>query len=450
MAITLLRITDGTTTINFSTGDFGLRSYKPTVVQEFKDFIDDDFRVDFINATVATNRASAQAVNRLFEQARNYANNSTGAKVYLEVDFGSTGTYYRSLLSNGYIEFEDETIGVLWDRRLQFTLHVTRQPFWEGALTQIPISNASATGNTLGLTITNSYDATAENFVDIDEAAVIGDLPAPIKIELENTKSDSDAAKEIYIWHNVYSTPATFDHILEAEDAAGSTVTDSGVDTTSSDDQYATLAWTATAETTIATWTLSDAFMTAAAGGRFGILARWRGAFPYTDMWIRFKLLTVNSNILWEGALKLVQDNPELTHLDDFRLGPALVGLSSIKSLKLRMFGYRNASGTHSLPLDYLQLSPISGDGGWKYFVSVDDGIAYQEELIYDDIEQHVYRVDTSSKLIPELSDFGGPILIVPNKDQRLYFNSCDKDGEAKVNQTWKVKVWYRPRRSSL
>src|SRR4026209_2888507 len=194
MAITLLRVTDGTTTVLFSSGDFGLRSYKPNVVQDFEKYIDDDFRVDFLNAAVDTNRANGQIVDRLFEQARNYHSSETGAKVYLEVDFGSTGTYYRSRLINGYIELDDETIGVLWDRRLQLTLHVTRQPFWEGALTQIPLTNASATDNTTGLTVTNSYDSTAENFVDINDEDVLGDLPAPIMVEIENTKSGSTDA----------------------------------------------------------------------------------------------------------------------------------------------------------------------------------------------------------------------------------------------------------------
>jgi hypothetical protein len=447
---TLLRITDGVTTKNFASGDkMQLLSYKPGVVSAFDQPVEDQFTVEFLD-TPSNNRALLNTINSLFAQARNYETSQSGARVYLEFDPGKTGTYWRSLINNGLIELEDDTIGWQLDVGLRLIIHVTREPFWEGALTQIPLSNTSETDNISGLTVTNSYDTTAENFVDIDNADVIGDLPAPIKIELEHSKSGADAAKNIYLFHNVYSNPATFDHILEGEDATGGTVTDSGTDTTSSDDKYTTLAWATTTEALIAEWSLSSALMSAAAGGRFAVLARWRGIFPYSDMWIRLKLLTANNNAMWTGELKLVNSTSELAFLDVMRLGPALTGLANIKAIKLRMYGYRNQSGTHSLPLDYLQLSPISGNAGMKQFVSIDDGVAYQEKLVHDDVEKQLYRVDTSDKLIPEFSDYNGPILLVPNIDQRIYVNSVDKDNEAKVDQTWKVKLWYRPRRSSL
>lgn len=451
MTTSLLRITDGTTVLNFSTGNnMKLMKYKPVTVVDFEKYIEEEFNIDLVS-TIATNRANINIINRLFQQARNYFDSESGPKVYLEFDPGSSGTYWRSQLKNGRIELGENTIGFEWEiQRFRLTIHVTRQPFWEGALTQLPLTNASATNNTSGITVTNSYDSTAENFVDINDSDVLGDLPVPIKVEVEHTKNGAAAAKEFYIWHNVYSNPATLDHILEGEDATGSTVTDSGADTTSSNDQYATLAWTATVETLIAEWELAEALVNAAAGGRFAILARWRGTFPYTNAWIRLKMLTSTGNILWNGNLSIISSSRELALLDVLRIPPYLAGQSSIKAIVLRIYGYRNQSGTHSIPLDYLQLSPISGDSGWKRFLAVDDGFGYQEKLVHDDVEGFDYRVDTSSKIISDFSTYGGPILLVPNHDQRLYFNSCDKDNLAKVDQTFKVKLWYRPRRNSL
>ncbi len=448
----ILRLTDGVGTVTLTASPIDWIEYDPLVSADGSD-ITESGRVKFYSSTQATNYSNIRAVNRLLEQAKNYNQNRSGPRVYVEFDPGASGTVYRSDVYAGSITPYSEVLKYKFfdNETLLMTVQWTRAPFWEGPLTQIPLSNTSATDNTSGLTITNAYDATAENFADIDELAVIGDIPAPLQIELENTKSDADAAKEIYIWHNVYSNPTTLDHILEGEDATGATVSAPVSDATSSSDLYVSLIWTSTDETLIAQWALGETLMTSAAGGRFAFLARWRGAFPYTDMWIRFRLVTAtNNNVLWEGQQVLIDDNAELTFIDTGRIGPALVGLTSIQALKLRMYGYRDESGTHTLPIDYLQLSPISGDMGYKRFVCRDDGVAYQEKLVYDDIEGHVYHLNTSSKKIADFSDFGGPILVVPNKDQRLYFNSCDKDDEAKVNQTWKVKAWYRPRRSSL
>jgi len=478
MTTTLLRLTDGETTINFSVGDGEkLIEYTPQIALSFTQYIDDEFDVVFLD-TPSNNRINIQKTNRLFEQARNYKSSETGRKVYIEIDPASSGQYWRSLITNGKIDLNKDVISPTWDTHFKLIIHITRQPFWEGELTQIPLSNSSAENNTSGITISNSsreiFDLSmlwddetpilwddeseieweegsgAENFVDLVAADIIGDLPAPIKVELEHTKSGADAAKEFYIWHNVYSNPTSFTHILEAEDASGSTVTPSGADSTSSNNQYATLAWTNLNETLIAEWALSDTLMTNAAGGRFAVLARWRGVFPYTNAWMRLKLLTANDNVLWSGDLKLISSVKELAFLDSLRLPPYLANQASIKDIKMQLYGYRNVSGTHSINLDYLQLSPISGDFGWKRFLSIDDGIAHQEKFIHDDTEGFDYRVDTSDKLISEFSAFGGPILLAPNRNQRLYFNTCDKDNEAKIDQTYSVKLWYRPRRNAL
>jgi len=301
---------------------------------------------------------------------------------------------------------------------------------------------------------TSAGSATAnENWVSIKAADVIGDLPAPIKAELYNSKSGSDATDEIYIHHNVYSTPASLDHILEGEDATGATVTDIA-DGTSCGGFYAALAYTATVETLIAQWALSTTELSYMAGGRFALLARWAAAFPYTDMWLRLKLTTDTTNtVLWEGNLSLIPDDRTLHSLDIARLPPYLAGQANLKGINLRLYALRDQSGEHTIKLDCLQLSPISGDNGWKRFVSVEEGtagVAYQEYITHDDTEGYTYRTDTGAKIIAEFTDYGGPILLVPNTAQKLQFLSVDFNGLAKIDQTWTVKMWYRPRRNSL
>ncbi len=449
----LLRLTDGTNTVTFTTAPIKVMEYQPMVSMDGAP-IQETARVDFYSSTQSTNIASIQAANRLLAQARNYGDTQTGPRVYIEFDPGATGTVYRSLILDGSGPPDSEILKIKYfnNKNLVIDFKWTRVPFWEASTAvQVPLSNTSASSNTSGLTITNSNDATAENFTDILAVDVIGDLPAPVKLELENTKSGADASKEIYIWHNVYSSPSSFLHVLEGEDATGGTVTDSGTDTTSSSDKYTTLAWTATVETLIAEWALSDTLMTYAAGGRFAFLARWRGVFPYTNAWIRMKTLDPNGNIQWTGKLTLIDSIAELTMLDVTRLPQYQAGEASQQATILRMYGYRPVSGTHSIPIDYLQLSPISGDGGWKRFLFFSDGVAYQEKFVHDgNIDGYDKHFNTSSKSITDFSAFGGPVMLVPGVNQRLYFNSRDKDGEAKVDQTWKVKLWYRPRRNSL
>lgn len=479
MTDSLIRITSGAITKNLAAGDsMRLMQYKPTTMPSFGSYIEEQVRFAFVGSP-AVNKANFNALNLLFEQARNYRGTETGARVYLEYDPDSSGTYYRSQIVNGYIEITEESLGSQYQTAFLYgILHISREPFWEGALTQLPLTNGYATNDVAGLRVDNTsiqvpssttidfdngtptlYDTDdviewddytgVENFVDISGDDILGDLPANIKVEIEHTKSGAAKTKEFYIWHNVYSFPGSFTHMLEAEDATGATVTTHS-DANCQNGEYATLAWTATTETQIAEWTLSDELVGNAAGGRFAVLARWRGAFPYTNCWTRLVLLTANNKVVWRGDLINISTTRELVLLNTLRLPPYLANMVNTKSIKLRLYALRNQSGTHSIDLDYLQFSPISGDGGWKRFLSVDDGIAYQEKFIHDAIERQDYLMDATDGLIAEFTAYGGPIVLVPGKSQRLYFNTCDKDGAAKIDQTFKIKIWYRPTRSAI
>lgn len=562
----ILRITDGTTTKTFTSGDnMALIRYEPMTSKDGED-IEESASIRFTSTTPATNAASYEAIEKLFLQARNYAKSGTGKRVYIEFDPGTSGTAWRSMVKNGGINLNDEVLAPRqYNQSMAATVEWTRQPHWEGALTQIPLTNSSASDDTTGITVTNSNDAgtvqietativgtitgdgdasvvitaagmtgspittavavltddtptetaakmaaelnldsditdlfhvassgadliltrlvpaandatlniaydndtctgltgdatsadtqagstTAhENWVSIKAADVIGDLHAPIKLQMYNSKSGADATDEFFVHHNVYSTPASLDHIYEGEDATGATVT-ATPDGTSSGGFYGSLSYTATTETKIATWAISTGELTYMAGGRFAILSRWQAAFPYTDMWLRLKVEGANSPID-TGELNIVPNTRGLQPLDVFRLPNNLMGQSALKGVNLVLYAYRNQSGAHTIPLDYLQLSPIAGDNSWLHFKSVDNGVGYEEYFTHDATERWTYRTDTSSKIIAEFSDQGGEIQLVPGTVQKLYFLTCDYNGAAKVDQTWTVKLWYRPRRNAL
>ena len=567
MSAHVLQISDGTTTKSFVTGnDMALIAYEPQTSLSGEN-ITETARVNFTSKTPSTNTTNINTINRLFEQARNYARTETGAKVYIGLDPGTSGTVWRSRVFNGKINMSDEVLAVRqYDQTLQLEIEWERQPFWEGALTAVPLTNASATDDTAGITITNCTDggtaqvetatvvgtidpagagnasfivtaagmtgsgdttavavanddtatqvatkaATAinldsditamfnitssgadliltrlvaaaddgtmnvaytngtcsgltpdatsadtvagsaanhENWVSIKAAGVTGDLPAPIKLQMYNSL-DADAADEIFVFHNVYSTPASLDHFIEGEAATGVTVT-ATPDATSCADFYGALTYTATTETLVATWAISTTELSYMAGGRFAVLARWAADFPYTNMWLRLKLES-STAVLWTGNLSLIPDTRQLHLLDTLRLPPYLAGQSALKGINMTLYALRAEAGAHTTKLDYLQLSPISGDGGWKRFLSVDNGVAYQEYFTHDDTDNITYRTDTSAKIIAEFADYGGPIMLIPNAVQKLYMSSVDYNGDAHTNQTWTVKLWYRPRRSSF
>lgn len=445
----VLRITDGTNTVTFTTGDMYLAEFIPQVSLKNEPMYE-TLTVGFTN-TITTIRSNVQSINRLLARAALYMKSETGPRVYVEFDPGNTGDVYRSMLYGGYVGLTADSLGGQWGAaNLELELEWIRDPFWEGPLTQLTLSNSSATDNTSGITVNNVNDTTGENWVAIDDTELLGDLPAPIKVNMVNAYTSAAACDEIFIFHNVFSTPGSLTHILEGEDAGGAGITPTAESGNgASNDQYAAIDWTATTETKIATWPISTTELSYMKGGRFMVLARWYGAFPYSDCWLRLKLEGA-SGVLWEGSLSLIPDTRELHTLGTVRLPPYLYGQSDLKGISLTLYALRNASGTHTINLDYLMLSPVSEETGWKRFVSLDAGVAYQEEFFHDATEYFDYRQDTAGDAIAEFVSYGGPLLLIPNEDQRVYFVTCDTNGAALVEQDWTVQMWYRPRRSSV
>lgn len=475
---THLRITDGTITRDLFLGDsMKVMQYQSGVSNSLDQSIDDQIQIAMVGSS-AVNLANKDTLNLMLARARDYAGARTGPKVYIEGDLLNDGVYWRAQVLDGSIAWSDDMRSGLQTKFAYGIVYITRKP-WDGPRLQLPISNLNAEADLAGLTVVNSSRQIApislmgwgdgsvigwgdgslmawgvpssgpENFFDIQGADIQGDLPAPIEIQITNNKSGSAKNKEFYLFHNIYSNPLTFNHMINADAFTGGTVTVAD-DADCQGGKKATLSWTGTDETLIATAPISSVLATNAAGGRFKILARWKGAFPYTDMFLRFRLLTSSGEEIRKSDLTFITSPRELSDLDPTRILPSAHNLSDMEDVKLALYGARNHSGTHTLVLNYLQLSPVSGNGGWKYFEATDDGIAYTETFIHDDIERHNYRINTAGKRSPNFTGVGGPILLVPGQDQRIYINQCDKDGAAKINQEWTVKLFYRPRRSSL
>jgi len=453
----LLRITDGTITVTLSSGDIYLSSYIPQVISQ-DGYIQDSAVIGFSGA-MATNRANIQSINRLLMQAHNYARSRTGARVYMEFDPDTSGTVYRSRLYSGAVEMTDGLLGNQWGSgTLELNLSFVRDAFWEGPLTQIPLANTSTTDipSTNYVTIYNRNDATGYNWVTIASTDVLGDMPAPFKLEMISATDSTSPTDLIYLWHNVYSAPLAFDHWLEGESSTDAVST---TDSASSGLAYGAFSWSTTDETKFGEWTIPSSDLDNAAGGHFALLARWKGLFPYTGFWLRVTLETPTTyGTLYRGDLQKVApttdiDNiRELKKLDTLQLPPALVGQTGIENVILRLYGLRSSTD-NDINIDWLQLSPISGDAGWKGFKAVDSGIAAGETFVHDATEYPTnldYRIDSSSKKSGKFSNFGGPILLIPNYNQRLYINTCDSAGFAVVTQSWRLKLYYRPRRSSL
>jgi len=302
----------------------------------------------------------------------------------------------------------------------------------------IGVAGSAIVNETAGATI--GIDGAVANYVEIAAADVIGNLAGAARLEITNTYNSINRVDTIWIGQNVESEPATFSHILEAEDAAGETTIDS---INSSGNKNKECAWSDAAETNLLTWTLSTAELNKLAGHYVRVIGRFGSI---SGLWLRLKVKFALTT-LWEGPLTLM-GTTQLQEITSLRLPPYLLGAGDLYPLDLILSAKVTTAGAHSFTLDYLQLTTLDG---WRKLAPKGYGLDYMIRIVDDGIDSYLY----TDGWIPggktgHYVGYGEPILLQPGKLQRLYFLHEETTGSAPTNRTMSVKVYYRPRRLTI
>ncbi len=462
----ILRVTDGTTTINLTggTNSFYLtEGYAPatpelSVIEATAQAVRDGGEVTAVTrrnpvetvvltvaaSTFSTAQTALRGLETLLQQALHRQNTGKGDAVYVEYRAADSGDVYRSELLYGRVEPDPETGTAGWAATgaLRCTVLWQRRYYWEGARTELALDNTSTVSKaTGGVTVYNHSDSTAghDNYVDIAAADVGGVLPAPAEIALYNSYNSVARTYRAYIGNNVFAAPATFAHILEGENksyVAGGAAATANAD--SSNGYYQIATWASDVETEALRWTLSAAFLATARGNRFRLLARV-AAGTSTGVRVTAKVTL--------AALTTVAEAPEvevetgLCDLGVLQLPPWLTGQTDLYELSLAL--YTRLTGGGSLYLDYVQLTPLDG---YRMLVPRGYGMAYTTTLVDDGITRTLYVDWGSSAKTGHYIGHGAPLLLFPARAQRLYFLFTNSSGGTDIVRTHTVRVYYRPR----
>jgi len=337
------------------------------------------------------------------------------------------------------LEYGEDTLSVYPQAKMPATLVLQREPYWEGALTQIPLTNSSASNNTSGLTIYNHDDggASHDNYLQIAAADVGGSLPAPIKLELTNGTGSTQSWKQIWLACNAFSDPANFTHILEGETQVAGGTTGSNAD--SSNSSYATI----TINTQdVHQWTLSAALLQDAQGYDFHMLARFRSVNG--TVYIRPAIYDSSGTYaLWTGdesQVGLLSD--AIIDLGVCPLPPG--GYSTAYGAQRLYWGMRSASSI-VVQTDFIAFFPANTFRKLRMLSLTANGVKVTD----DQPEGRAYSV-ASSVETPNVAVSGLPLTVWPNTLQRIYVLWSYADLSASISTTMSAKAWYRPRKASF
>lgn len=435
----VLSITDGTTTAPLSTTSAMLSSYVPGTPDAAERGIvppvTEPVEVLFYGANTTAARAALNVVERLLVQAERRQQTGTGARVYLQFQPDGDATAYRSEIIAGMVQLAPKSLQVFGQAQINARIIVTRVPYWEGARTQIPLTNGNGTNNTSGLSINNR----SGNWVGISSANVTGVLPAPLELQLVNT---TGAGRNYY---NFYASVNDFNTAL-AHHIEGETATDTAGTTTSNANSSASnyLSFSVVT-TTYATLVLSTTLLQQTAGRFVRVVARLQTlsatgtVYCTPSVWDYYNLVP-----LWVGNEVALNGSNYLLDLGVVPLPPGGY-VSGYGELRMRLT-FRNTSGTATVGLDYVQLLP-SDPLCWRHVIQRGMVVANNSYMVDDGIEGVAYLVE-SGAANPIYSPVGAPAHVWPNRDQRLYILH-DGIGQT-ANWTLSVRAYYRPRRVTI
>lgn len=312
--------------------------------------------------------------------------------------------------------------------------------FWEhNSSTELQLSSeadgVSATG---GKAIANHADADAGNWVQIAAAQVVGDLPAPVKIEMQNDTGSTQDYRNIYMACYAEANVDNFSHVIEGETALSGTV---AANADSSNGEY--IASTFSGSTGF-TWELGTPFLQRTQGRYFRLLARFR-TYSTADIYVQPAIRDASGLIdLAEGdELKLPLPVTQLIDLGTLPFPPG--GWSASWGATLTLFLGMRASTSVTVQVDYIQLFSVRS---FRHLIYRNATLANDDQIVDDGMERLIYSIEGGSRH-PVLSPRGTPIHVIPNTKQRVYFLHDEGETSAIANVST-VRMYYRARRLNV
>lgn len=452
-----LQITNGTTTVDLNDGayfeimelDLGFGDVSALTVQG-------SIRL-YVNGTKTQVQTEYASLSKLLQQAVEYSGTGQGAALYSSLDevvylnyrTDSTEAYYRSPIVRANLQIESGSFEVLnFDcGGIEVLIDFERRNWWEGAEAQVPLSTTATARTTNAVELYNPWNAAAsryQHFVHIDYADVAGDLPGATRLEITNTKNDAAGIRWIWIGQN-FTRPDDFISVLEAENAFFVTPL---VSVLSSGGLYTKTTINNNSEMDVLTWQLTANDLSFAAGRWYKALLRFElgGMSAVTG---KFRIqLEYNGAAIWKSPLVAPDSNYDMYMRDliTFQFPPSLAGETNLSALDLVLTCYQNSGIAQEVWIDCMILLPVDG-----YRMLEAWEMEYNRRIVDDGITPIVYEDNGSGAGKIPIIGYSTPIMLQPNRTQRLYFVSSNNfGGLTKIDQTLSVKLYYRPRRLSI
>jgi len=450
--MTYLLLQSGSDTVNLTADGVYLMDYVPRYDSNAESLTESiDVRITGTSSSAIADKI--RSIERFFELTKNYYDNRQGVPCYLLYQADSSLPVVQSRLLNGRVIASDKLSHYkLLNKSVDVGLVIERLPFWESfSETELPLTNGNGTNVTGGINVFNCNDGSGSppnkrnNYVQISGSHVGGNLPAPVRVWLQNLYDSSNRISNLYLSQNVFSNPSSFTHIIEGERAAwgGSNVASSGA----SAGYYRNITWSGNNQTIIARYSLPSSIISNGGGRYFKIYAALMNSVSNTYIQARITFPSgYPITIIQEDQEILIPTGERFIEIGTLQIPPWLIDQNDLYSLDLSLYGRKSGGG--ALAIDFLYLMPAESFVLWK---PRGYGLAHTTQLTVDYIEDQSYVEGYSPGGKASIYMlFGKPITLIPNRTQRLYFQQSGDTGDLDINRKILVRVFYRARYGTL
>ncbi len=397
-----------------------------------------------MRGSAAAMRTVIQRLESLVCRVHRYAADGVGCAQYLRIQTDEDGFYRYSRILSASLEGLPEGLAFRESGSGGIDLVITRENHWDSAEMPLPLSNASGSLLTEGITVVNHHypAGSLENFVEIDCSALGSDCPAPIRLEISNTFSGV-ANGDLWVGAFGLDSPGDFPN-LQCEITSGASGTlISGAD--ASADNYTQVSWSGSGWQDLTSVSLSSADLMDCAGRWFTPILRLQDYNTNPGLQLRLAVSAGGTAIYSGPAADLpIQQAYLLLPPLQLPLG-RLPGRYPVSSYTVSVQGYTPDAAAHSLTLDYLSFLPM--DALVCYQAS---GGAETGDLLSDDGFDGRLASMRSLQELRTYRRIGMPPVLMGVHACRLYFFWTSTNAKAYQDRTLQVKAWYRQRRKTL
>lgn len=377
--------------------------------------------------------------------------------LYLRIRTDDSGEFWRSEILGGKVELGEQGMSSPHNYRAGHTKLVitfTRKPYFEGERDQIPLRNLHHPNSTTNwVRVDDKSDG--QNFtnkVSIDPQYIVGSRRPPVEIHFRKLDDGTNVQiTNIHVGHSIYASD--MNTIIEAEDA------ETGANniiahTDASSGQYVQHDWDFTTEFLANRWLIPAELVHQSRGTVFQLYVRLFNSvgLPLNDPYqVRFKLsINVGDPLNVDGHYFPIESGKYL-RAGQLTLPPynfSSIGAGQFDSLQLDMFLKRNST-TNTISLDCLHLIPISD--GSRILTPRGFNLQPDQVLVDNGLVDETYTIHSENGID---SIFGyyystGHINVMPNHQQELFF-WLESNGLASIPRGVEVKMYYRPRRTTI